>query len=123
MWIAKDLSWTQNWFYPGCLAAAAALGIRQPPPPPPIPLNITSALIQHFSLLQLPVHRAILLVAKRRRRCGARGDAHVAACQRGLDVRNPFPSMYFCNIWRRYGEISDANYPEQPALCVAPFPQ
>jgi hypothetical protein len=25
IWIAKDLSWTQNWFYPGCIAAAAAV--------------------------------------------------------------------------------------------------
>ena len=76
IWIAKDLSWTQNWFYPGCAAAAAALCI------------------------------SCLCIARSFWAGDGTGTfAHVMTLM-----------WLFANAVWMYGEISDANFPDQPLL-------
>ena len=76
IWIAKDLSWTQNWFYVGCLSAAAA-----------------------FCVSCFCVARSWW--------AGGSADTFVH-CMTFL--------WLFANAVWMYGEISDANFPEQASL-------
>ncbi len=76
IWIAKDLSWTQNWFYPGCAAAAAALCVSC-----------------------LCIARSFWAGD------GASTFAHVMTLM-----------WLFANAVWMYGEIRDANFPDQPLL-------
>jgi hypothetical protein len=76
IWIVKDLSWTQNWFYVGCLSAAAA-----------------------FCVSCFCVARSWW--------AGGSADTFVH-CMTFL--------WLFANAVWMYGEISDANFPEQPSL-------